>query len=116
MGVRIDGANSNVKGKAAMLGLSPAAVVFASDANYTVLQAEYECPVMVVTSGVALTATRNLVLPLRAGIIAFVYNNTTGGQSVQVIGSSGTGYAVPTGKKAIVYCDGTNWMKWIVEA
>lgn len=116
MGVRIDGTNSNVKGKTAMLGLAAAAVNFATDANYTAIEAEYECPIMVLSSSGALTATRNLVLPLRNGIFLIVYNGTTGGQSIQMIGASGTGYTLANAKHALLRCNGTNWVKVFVEA
>lgn len=62
-----------------------------------------------VTSSVVggLTATRNLIVPTvyKNYIVA---NNTTGGQSIVVKTSAGTGITVPNGKKAAVYVDNTN--------
>jgi hypothetical protein len=60
-----------------------------------------------VTSSVTLGATRNVIVPDNPKIY-FIYNNTTGTQSVQIITSAGTGATVAKTKRAIVYCDGTN--------
>ena len=58
------------------------------------------------TSGVSLTATRDLIVPaIEKPYI--IQNNTTGGQSIRVI-VAGTGVTVPNGKTAVVYNDGTN--------
>ena len=78
-----------------------------SDANYTLLYAEAICEILDFTSSVSLTATRNIVLPLASKQYT-VYNGTTGGQSLQFIGASGTGITVANGKRAIIYADGTN--------
>src|ERR1051326_931354 len=86
--------------------LAASAPSYASDANKTLSAAEYSCPVVVVTSGVSLTATRNLVVPLTGFWI--VTNSTTGGQSIQVIGASGTGVTIANGKVAICRGNGTN--------
>lgn len=87
---------------------SLASVVFASDANKTATASHYRATIMLVTSSATLTATRNLVVPIVAGFTWIVTNSTTGGQSIQVIGASGTGVTIATGKTAIVYADGTN--------
>jgi len=79
----------------------------ASDANITLTHAESLCDILQFTSGVSLTATRNVVLPLAAKQYT-VFNNTTGAQSLQFIGASGTGITVANGKRAIIYADGTN--------
>jgi len=78
-----------------------------ADANQTISQAQSLCETLVTTG--ALTATRNLVVPLvrRSWKIR---NNCTGG-SIQVIGSSGTGITIATVKTAIVECDGTNVLR-----
>jgi hypothetical protein len=55
----------------------------------------------------SLTATRELVVPtLQKQYI--VQNNTTGGQSILVKTTAGTGITVPNGRKAHLYVDGTN--------
>ena len=59
------------------------------------------------TSGVALTATRNLIVPT-IDKPYIVENNTTGSQSIVVKTSAGTGITVPTGKTVMVYANGTN--------
>jgi len=63
--------------------------------------------VLNVTSGVSLTATRDLIVPtIEKPYI--VQNNTTGSQSIRVITAAGTGVTVPNGKTAYLYVDGTN--------
>lgn len=89
-----------------------AAVVMASDANYTLTANngstdEARRAVLSVTSSASLTATRDVIVPTQTKLYA-VYNNTTGGQSIRVIGASGTGITIPSGKKRLVYHDGTN--------
>ena len=55
----------------------------------------------------SLTATRELVVPtIQKQYI--VQNNTSGGQSITVKTSAGTGITVPNGRKAHLYVDGTN--------
>lgn len=60
-----------------------------------------------VTSGVALTATRNLVVPT-IDKPYIVENNTTGGQNIVVKTVAGSGVTIPNGKKAMVYANSTN--------
>lgn len=78
-----------------------------ADANQTLTQAQALCDSLTTTG--ALTAQRNLVVPLtrRRWII---HNNCTG-HGVQVIGASGTGIVVGVGKTAIVECDATNVLR-----
>ena len=80
------------------------AIVMASDANKTLTRDEAAADLLVITSSVSLTATRNIVLPLRPKLW-HVYNGTTGGQSLQFIGATGTGITVATAKRATVACD-----------
>lgn len=75
-----------------------------ADANQTLTQAKALCD-SVTTTG-ALTAQRNLVVPLVKRQWT-VRNNCTG-FGVQVIGATGTGIVVGAGKTAVVECDGTN--------
>ena len=67
--------------------------------------------VLNVTSTGSLTATRNLIVPTIEKPY-YIFNNTSGSQSIVVKTSAGTGVTVPTGKKMFVYVDGTN----VVEA
>ena len=63
--------------------------------------------VLNVTSGVSLTATRNLIVPtIEKPYI--VQNNTTGSQSIVVKTTAGTGITVPSGKIGFLYTDATN--------
>jgi hypothetical protein len=82
-----------------------------TDANYTMsnfngVVDEARNQVLIVTG--TLTATRNLIAPLVEKTYV-VQNNTTGGQSIQLIGSSGLGVTIPNGIAAYVYSDGTNF-------
>lgn len=76
-----------------------------ADANQTLTAAEARNQILEATG--ALTALRNLVVPLGAQQWT-VYANTTGGFGVQVIGATGTGITIADTKRAIVYSDGTN--------
>lgn len=60
-----------------------------------------------VTSGVSLTATRNLIVPTIYKNYV-VENNTTGGQAIVIKTAAGTGVTIPNGKKVPVYVDSTN--------
>ena len=87
---------------------------FVADANLTITLTDTNAAqaaralVLNVTSGFgSLTVTRELVVPtLQKQYI--VQNNTTGGQSITVKTSGGTGITVPNGRKAHLYVDGTN--------
>ena len=60
-----------------------------------------------VTSSGSLTVTRNLIVPAieKPYLIA---NNTTGGQSIIVKNSTGTGVTIPNGAETFVYNNGTD--------
>lgn len=86
---------------------------FTSDASLTITLADSNASqvarnfVLNVTSSLSLTSTWNLVVPtIEKPYI--VQNNTTGGQSIVVKTSAGTGVTIPNGKSAFVYTDGTN--------
>jgi hypothetical protein len=82
-----------------------------TDANYTLsnfngVVDEARNQVLVFTG--ALTATRNVIAPLVEKTYV-IKNSTSGGQSIQIIGSSGLGITIPNGVTIPVYCDGTNF-------
>jgi hypothetical protein len=80
-----------------------------ADANYTAVQQDYQASIMEFTSSLSLTGTRNIVVPINNAVYRWiVFNNTTGGQSLQFIGLTGTGVTVANGKRAIIYTDLTN--------
>jgi hypothetical protein len=87
---------------------------FPSDANYTISITDSNAAqparalVLNVTSTFgSLTQTRELVVPtIQKQYI--VQNNTTGGQSITVKTSAGTGITVPNGRKAHLYVNGTD--------
>lgn len=89
-----------------------AAVSMTTDTNYTLTANngatdEARRAVLQITSTVSLTATRDVTVPT-ASKLYVVYNNTTGGQSLVIKTSGGSGITVPNGAKMLVYCDGTN--------
>jgi hypothetical protein len=87
---------------------------YLSDANLTIsitnsnaAQAARALVLNVTSSFGSLSTTRELVVPtIQKQYI--VQNNTTGGQSITVKTSAGTGITVPNGRKAHLYVDGTN--------
>ena len=83
---------------------------FTTDANHTMAYPEQSASFIRVVSDVALTATRNLIAPVGIGFQFNVENVTSGGQSIQVIGSTGTGVTIPNGAIATVWSDGTNYI------
>lgn len=74
-----------------------------SDANTSLSASEARNEIL--TFSGTLTATRNIVVPL-VPKEWIVYNGT--GQSLQVIGATGTGVTVASGRRAVIYSDGTN--------
>ena len=84
---------------------------YVSDANLTIsitnsnaAQAARALVLNVTSVFGSLTATRELVVPtIQKQYI--VQNNTTGGQSITVKTSAGTGITVPNGRKAHLYVD-----------
>ena len=96
-------------------------IALQSDADFTPTLTQTANHCLRVTSSVALTLTRNIVMPLQQSPPSMgsdangaqpdwlVHNATTGGQSLQFIGPSGTGVTVANGAKANIYTDGTNF-------
>lgn len=89
------------------------AVQFTNDANLTLTLANSNDSqtarkfFFYVTSTVSLSAQRDLIVPTIEKTYT-VHNNTTGGQAIRVKTSAGTGIVVPSGKKMILYANGTN--------
>jgi len=93
------------------------AVSFGSDANLTLAinngsDSSGRYYVLACTSSVSLSTTRELICPL-VNKTYIVQNSTTGGQSITVIGASGTGVTIPNGMQTLVYSDGTNYYQGI---
>lgn len=63
--------------------------------------------VIIMTSVGALSGSRNIIIPAVEKTYIFK-NSTTGGQNLVVKTSGGSGYTVPNGKTAFIYCDGVN--------
>lgn len=78
---------------------------FPSDANYTLTAAEADVDVIKVSAG-TITATRDLIVPIAFPKEWTVINANA--QSVRIIGATGTGITIATGKTAKVFADGTN--------
>jgi hypothetical protein len=90
-----------------------ATATFPSDANYTLPYIDsnsaqiFRNLVINATSSGNLSATRDLIIPaIEKQYI--VENNTSGGQSIRVKTSGGTGVTIPNGRVANVFCNGTN--------
>lgn len=79
---------------------------FPSDANYTAIQDDYQAKIMEFTG--TISNTRDVIVPITSGYQWTIYNGTTGAQSIQIIGITGTGVTIANDKRAIVYADGTN--------
>lgn len=107
----LDHTNRTVNENAALLGFQGkrSVVAYASDANKTLLPAEYDGLIIDISAGVV-TATRNLVFPLLDGTPWIVRNRTA--QSIQCIGATGTGVTIATVKAAPIYADGVNINRW----
>lgn len=87
-----------------------ASVTHDDSANYTLTTsngATDEARQMILEIGGTLTDNRNVVCPTQEKVY-ILYNNTSGGFSVTIKTSGGSGIAVPSGDRAVVYCDGTN--------
>ncbi len=87
-------------------------VVTMGDANYTLTAAngltdEARSAVLRITSSVALTAQRQVIIP-GAPKLYLVTNATTGGQNLAVKMATGQSALILPGFTALVHCDGTN--------
>ena len=83
-----------------------------SDANYTLTSFngttdEARNAVLVVTG--TNNAVRDLIPPVVEKLYT-IFNNTTGGYAIRVIGATGTGVNIPNGSTRTVYCNGTNFI------
>lgn len=90
-----------------------------TDANYTMTAAsgstdESRGFILSATSGASLTATRDIIAPAQKKTY-LIFNNTSGSQSIRIIGTTGTGITIPNGKKRFVYFDGTNFVDAITD-
>jgi hypothetical protein len=77
----------------------------AGSANVTLSQAEYENETLELTG--VITGNIQVIVPLIDGRRWTISNDTSGAFTVTIIGASGTGIVVATGKTAIVRSDGT---------
>lgn len=113
----VDGENSNTWGGKTNTSLnlleqavSGVASVAMTDADYTLTTsnaATDEARNAVITMTGTLTQARNVIVPSVDKVYIFK-NSTTGGFSIIVKTSAGTGVTVPNGETAQVYCDATN--------
>lgn len=75
------------------------ALTFPSDADYTLLTGEADCPIIdVQTTGI--TATRNIIVPGTTGAVYWVINRNA--QSVVLKTSGGTGITIPTTRARLI--------------
>ena len=87
-----------------------ASVAHDNTANYTLTSVNGtadEARKMFLNITGTLTADRNVVCPT-ASKLYFITNSTTGGFSVTLKTSAGTGILVPHGRSVVLYCDATN--------
>lgn len=82
------------------------------DANYTLssyngVSDEARNAVIRVTG--TLTAQRDIIAPVQEKLYT-IWNNTTGGYGIRIIGASGTGVVIPNGMITQVFFDGTNYV------
>lgn len=81
-----------------------------TDANYTLTTAngaaDQARQAVLIMSG-TLSTTRDVICPAKQKTY-IIKNSTTGGQSIVLKTSAGTGVTVPNGRTMIVFCDGTN--------
>lgn len=90
--------------------LNSGTLIMSADANRTMTAQETSAMFLKITSTVSLTATRNLLSPL--GRFPYTIENaTTGGQSIQIIGTTGTGVTIANGTTVAVWNDGTNFVQ-----
>ena len=113
LGSILEQAIAGVSGGPYIGGTYPA-VNFPTDADITLTANngsvdQSRSMVLVITSSGSLTATRNVIAPASASKVYIIKNSTTGGQSIQIKYSTGTGVTIGNGLTAIVYGDGTNF-------
>lgn len=84
--------------------------IVVADANITPTALQLDADILELTTG-TFTAGRNVVLPVTSGLMYVVFNNQAGAFAATFIGATGTGVAVAQTKRAIIYCDGTNWVR-----
>lgn len=93
--------------------LSGVSSVVMANADYNLVTAsgsadEARRMVLNVTSSISLSQTRNLVAPSVKKLYS-VLNNTTGGQSIVIKTSAGTGITIASGRRRFLFCDGTEF-------
>jgi len=95
------------------------AISLTSDASKTLTSVdggvdESRSAVLIITSTVTLTATRSIIVPSTAKLY-LVFNSTSGGQAITIKTTGGTGVTISSGKKVLVYCDGSDIEQGISE-
>ena len=113
LGSILEQAIAGVSGGPYISGTYPA-VNFPTDADITLTANngsvdQSRSMVLVITSSGSLTATRNVIAPASASKVYIIKNSTTGGQSIQIKYSAGTGVTIGNAQIMIVYGDGTNF-------
>lgn len=84
-----------------------------SDANLTLTRAQWIYGILIFTG--ALTANRDVLVPARA-LPWTIVNSTSGGYSLVVKPSGGTGVTVSSGSTVCVRCDGSTAVKQVTPA
>lgn len=105
-------AQINISGSISATGiaiLGNSSPTMSSDTDYVLSISEYTNNFIQIFSSVPLTATRNVFAPLITGQSFVVENQTSGGQSITIIGVSGVGVTIANGAIVPVICDGSNY-------
>lgn len=100
------GGSIGVPGSVAVLGN---VVINMTTSDYTMTTTDFSNKFVKVNG--AIGANRNLIAPLNAGQEFVVWNNTTGGFSITVKGTTGTGVTIAPGNFITVVCDGANYQQ-----
>lgn len=86
-------------------------VVAVTDADKTLSDGQAQSGDIIEVATGTYTAGRNVILPTVNGLLFVVFNNQAGAFAATFKTSAGTGIAVAQTKKAIIYCDGTNYVR-----
>lgn len=90
------------------LGFKQATVTFPSDADYTLIQAEYESHIVSIT-GAGITAGRNLIFPATVGGVWHIINNLAVALNVKT--AAGAATALTASRAATFRCNGTDFKR-----
>jgi hypothetical protein len=108
----------NSNGLVQSVGNSRSVMILTADGYTVVPSAIYQSNIMEFIGSFPTISNGGVYLPNISGYQWTVYNGTTGGQSLGFLinGQPGTAVVVGNGKRAIIYCDGTNIVRVTLDA